>query len=264
MLKIHFLGSGSRGNATVLRWQDAAILIDCGFAPEELDKRLRQAGVSLDTILAVFVSHEHADHVAGLPLFRKRAEVTLCGSKGTLRALAWSSEAPCKARALELHVPVPVGPFVVRPFPVSHDAQAPVGYVIELPDARRVGLVTDLGYVSGAVVRALADCHVLGIETNHDPELLRAGPYPPFLQQRIRSRRGHLSNAQAGALLERVAGPQLEHVYALHISQANNQPELALRELEGRLALRRIAVGVTAVSQHEPTHYPPRGQLSLF
>jgi phosphoribosyl 1,2-cyclic phosphodiesterase len=247
-----------------VRWESQSLLIDCGFAPRELEQRFERARVPLDSVAAIFLTHEHRDHVAGLPLFSPRAHLKLHGTRGTLRKLRWSSDAPCKTQRITQGQTVQVGAFSVRAVPVSHNAGNPVGYVVELPDERRIGFLTDLGCVTKGLVQALGGCDVLALEANHDPELLRLGPYPQFLKQRVRSRRGHLSNEQAADLLAQVASERTQHVYALHISDANNRPELAVRVLETCLAARGLSVPVTAVVQHELTHYPPPGQLSLF
>jgi len=267
MLTIDFLGSGSGGNATVVRWGETALLLDCGFGPRVLRDRLALVGLDLDSISAVLLTHEHGDHVAGLPTLARRKDLAIHLTPGTARSIGRQAIARWEATRdlVKAGRPFNVGPLEIVPFATVHDARGPVGYVLRLPDGRRLGFATDMGHVNAEAVEALRGCDLLAIEANHDPDMLRWGPYPGFLKRRIRSDLGHLSNADAAKLVARVAGDRLEQVFVMHISRTNNQAELARETLEsavGRAGLRRPRV--TVVEQDRVLRYPLPGQLSLF
>ena len=268
MLSIDFLGSGSGGNATLVRYDNTALLLDCGLGPRVLRQRLAQVGVDPKDLDALLITHEHNDHVAALPSLARHEQLTIHLTPATARGVG-GREAIRQWKATRDLVkpgrPFDVGPLTVLAFSTVHDAGAPVGFVVTLPNGRRLGFATDLGRVNAQTADALRDCDLLAIEANHDPDLLRQGPYPYFLKQRIRSDLGHLSNADAAGLLARVAGERLEHLFALHLSRTNNRPDLARETLRSRLrhmGLRRPAV--TVVEQERVLSYPLPGQLSLF
>jgi len=264
-LQVVFLGSGSRGNATLVGWKGDWILLDCGFSPPELQRRLDQVDVGLDALSAVLLTHEHADHTVGLPLMA-RPDLPLLATERTAHATRLTRRNPGQWTQIEAGRPQRIGPFEVLPCSTPHDARDPVCFAIALPDGRRIGLATDLGYPSAPVIEALRGCDVLAIESNHDPELLRWGPYPRKLKRRIRSGQGHLSNRDAARLIGEIATDRLGHLFLIHLSETNNRPELALAEARGALGRLGLAsTPVTAIGQDAPlVGYPPRGQLTLF
>jgi len=268
MLTIDFLGSGSGGNATLIRWGQSCVLLDCGFGPRLLRQRLERAGVRPEAITGLLLTHEHRDHVAGLSLLARQPGLPVLLTRRTARALREMNllgrDAPCEPVVVKAGQPLRLGPFELLPFATAHDATEPLGYVLGLPDGRRVGFATDLGHPNPETVEALAGCDLLGIEANHDPELLRKGPYPAFLKRRIGSKLGHLSNHGAGTLLARVARSNLRHVFLMHLSQTNNRPPLARRTTEQRLSQLGLRLPVTVVPQERGCRWPAAGQLSLF
>jgi len=271
MLRLAILGSGSSGNATLVRWGETRMLLDCGFSVAELERRLAAVGERLDAVQAVLVTHEHSDHVAGLRGLSRRPHLALGLTAGCARAARLAR----RARAGRLEVrpgePFRVGDIEVLAFRTLHDACEPVGYRLGFPDGSALGVATDLGVASEPAVEALRGCALLGLESNHDPDMLRAGPYPAFLKHRILSDRGHLSNAQAAALLGRLAHDGLRQVFALHLSQVNNRPALAAAALGARLAELGLRAGLAVAGPAEPLTYPPPApgdrpppQLELF
>lgn len=264
MLTIDFLGSGSGGNATLVRWGRTCVLVDCGFGPRVLRRRLAEVGLQPEALSALLVTHEHGDHVAGLRTLARLPGLPVHLTARTAEALGGTSDWDCEPVLITPGRSFRVGLFEVLPFSTAHDARQPVGFVLSLPDNRRLGIATDLGHANREAVDALRGCQLLGIEANHDPRLLRSGPYPAFLKRRICSRRGHLSNADAADLLDLVAGKELEHLFALHVSRTNNAPDLARRTLQSRLRRLGLAPLVTVVEQNRVLRYPPPGQLSLF
>jgi phosphoribosyl 1,2-cyclic phosphodiesterase len=241
---LRVLASGSSGNALLVRIGPARLLVDAGLPLPLLAARLAAAGTAPGELDAILVSHEHADHARGLPeLAARHPGVPILASPGTARALAREQRVAAEPR-LAQGTALLVAGSVVAPFAVPHDAAQPVGLRIERGDFA-LAVATDLGEATPTVVRALSGCRAVVLEANHDLDLLAGGPYPPFLKRRVTSRRGHLSNDQAAALLARVAGPWLQHVTLAHASAANNSPERALAAATHALAAHRhVAITV--------------------
>lgn len=251
--EIVFLGSGSKGNATLVRAGGTSVLLDCGFSGRELQRRLALAGTEPAALDAVFVTHEHSDHVTALPLLARLEGLPVYMSRKTQQAARFGPRARCQRIAIAPGHTVQVRALEVSAYATSHDAQEPIGFVVTLPGGIRLGLATDLGVATPAVELALAGCELLGLECNHDQDMLISGPYPWFLKRRIQSERGHLCNDAAAALLDRVASRRLQHVFALHISENNNRPELARAALERTLRARGSDAAVTTVAQDRAT-----------
>ncbi len=256
-MRIAVLASGSGGNALLVEERGTKVLIDCGVSLRQLQRRTRAVGASLDGLAAVLLTHEHGDHVQGVPVLRRHVDVPVVATRGTAEALAGIGDVePGLAAGRSWRV----GSLEFVPVATSHDAREPVGFVIESV-AGRMGLVTDTGELSSELTQAFAGCRVVLLETNHDPDLLRYGRYPWPLKQRIASVTGHLSNQQARGAIEALCHGGLEVVVAMHLSQENNRPELARREIERPLA--GSAVRVAVASQFEPLVVEvgePRGQ----
>ena len=240
MLRFTSLGSGSSGNATLVeaRPRDGAqatrVLVDCGLGPRQLATRLATRGLLVTDIDAVFVTHEHSDHVGGVLALQRRHGIPVWASAGTWsRATAKVDPAPTCRIALDGQAIV-VGALCLRPFAVLHDAAEPLQLTLS-DGRRRIGILTDIGEPTDAVAQALQGCDALLLETNHDRELLAAGAYPVWLKRRIAGRLGHLANEQSALLLDACSHAGLRYVLAAHLSQQNNRPELALAALRGAL-----------------------------
>jgi phosphoribosyl 1,2-cyclic phosphodiesterase len=231
------LGSGSSGNATLVEAGDPArptrLLVDCGFSLRELTRRLAVRGVEPGQIDAVFVTHEHGDHVGCALTLARRHGVRLCMSAGTWSALRQDS-APASLHLLACGDTLDIGALQLQPFAVPHDAREPLQLRVHAGQ-HHLGLLTDLGEVTDSVAQALAGCDALLLEANHDREMLIAGPYPWVLKRRISGRFGHLENSLAAALLRRLHHAGLRHVVAAHLSRQNNRPELAAQALAAAL-----------------------------
>ncbi|MDH3591920.1 MAG: MBL fold metallo-hydrolase [Planctomycetota bacterium] len=229
------LGSGSPGNATLYCTGTFRLLLDAGLACRTLEQRLRTVGVEPETIDAVLLTHEHHDHARGAQRFSKRHGVPVVGSRRALEAMDRSPLHFAEWIPIVAGVPVELDGASVEAFPVPHDAAEPLGFVVE-GAGERVGYATDLGAVTGLVAASLAGCDALVIESNHDARMLREGPYPRYLKERVASDRGHLSNDETATLLERVAHPRLRAVVLAHLSENNNRPDLARDRAERALA----------------------------
>ncbi|HEV8268449.1 MAG TPA: MBL fold metallo-hydrolase [Thermoanaerobaculia bacterium] len=227
MIEIAFLGSGSSGNCAVIRSGGTTVLLDAGLSMRETKRRLRLLDVEITEVSAVFLTHEHADHMHGAATLVTKLDIPVFATAGTLALSRLPGPLFADERTVEGGVEVRVGELHVRVTETPHDGIESVCYTFTDGDGRRVGVVTDLGHLSRAVIEALADCEVIGLEANHDVDLLRAGPYPFVLKQRILSDVGHLSNEAAAFGLRRLVGGKTKSVVALHVSKQNNTPSLA-------------------------------------
>jgi phosphoribosyl 1,2-cyclic phosphodiesterase len=251
-MKICVLGSGSKGNATYIEAGDTAVLIDNGFSGKELQKRLTAIGVPMDRLSAILVSHEHTDHIRGVGVLSRRLELPIYANRATLQA------AEAALGRLHCSEPFTAGTaftfqnLTIHPFAVSHDAADPVGFTITDGNIT-VGYCTDTGRVTKLMRHRLAACHCLILESNHDPELLRNGPYPVYLQQRIRSSNGHLDNETAAAFLSDLAHNGLRHVCLAHLSETNNSPKIALQTATEALANSANRPTIFLAPQDRPT-----------
>jgi phosphoribosyl 1,2-cyclic phosphodiesterase len=222
------LGSGSKGNATVVEAGRTRVLIDCGFSCAETEKRLARLSLQASDISAILVTHEHSDHISGVARFSRRHNLPVCMTAGT-EAVHKGGEV-AEWRCFNGHREFEIGDIRVTPFPVPHDAREPCQFVFS-DGARRLGLLTDVGHITGHMLQALDNLDALILECNHDPDMLANGPYPPSLKQRVGGRFGHLSNQQAADLLDRIDKSRLQQLVAAHLSEKNNHPDLARRLL---------------------------------
>jgi len=272
-MRIAVLGSGSRGNAVLVECAGRRILIDAGFSCREIERRLERLGVRPESLEAVVLTHEHGDHVRGADRLARRHGLALWATAGTVDGWRGLTEQARRAtRTMASGRPVEVAGFSVEPFAVPHDAAEPVGLVVEAPDGCRMGLAGDLGSRSRLAWARLAELDVLVLETNHDLTMLRDGPYPWVLKQRVAGRHGHLSNRDAAEGLPELLCDRLRWVVLYHLSQTNNLPALAAEEVGEVLAREgsraRVALteqdGVSEWISVEPVEAAaPRGGLQL-
>ena len=219
------LGSGSRGNATLVEADGTRLLLDCGFSVKALEQRLDRLGVDCESIDAVLVTHEHQDHIRGVGALARRYSMPVWMTHGTHKA-GRCGEIPTLNLFHAHDTHIEIGSVRVEPFPVPHDAREPVQMVFRSADLQ-VGVLTDLGMITPHVTSKMAGCDALLLECNHDPGMLSRGPYPPALQRRVGGSYGHLSNLQAASLLSALDHGRLRHLVAAHLSEKNNTPELA-------------------------------------
>ncbi|MGP1629627.1 MAG: MBL fold metallo-hydrolase [Giesbergeria sp.] len=228
MLRFCSLGSGSAGNGTVVEGLNSTgthrLLVDCGFGPRQLAQRLARAGLACSDIDAIFITHEHSDHVGCAAAFAQKHATPLWMSPGTHAAIG----SPALGHLLHLVQDgdaIDLGSFEAHPFTVPHDAREPLQ--LRCSDGEyHLGLATDLGHATAHVLARLAGCHALLLEANHDPQLLEQSGYPPFLKRRVSGDLGHLSNMAAADMLATLAHVGLQHVVAAHLSASNNRPAL--------------------------------------
>lgn len=224
-MRLWVLGTGSRGNAVLLESDGARLLVDAGFGVRTLAERLVAARVAPESIAACVVTHEHADHVKGVRHAAARWGWAVHASTGTTAACA--SLQASSATTFAAGGAFRVGPFAVQTVATPHDAAESVAVVVTADSGARAGVCYDLGHVPDAVRLALADLDLLVLEANHDEAMLRAGPYPPSVADRIAGRFGHLSNRAAASLARQIAGPSLRQVVLAHLSESCNDPGVA-------------------------------------
>lgn len=247
--RIYVLYSGSGGNSTFVRVGESAILIDAGKSARALCNALCAVGESIDSVDAIFVTHEHTDHVSALEVISKKKNIPIYMTELSAKRFDAFADSPVHARLCRCDTEycVTVGEMTVRSFRTSHDSRMSVGYRIEFPDGgdrSAVGYATDVGYVSDTVRDNLMGCEAVVIEANHDLDMLMAGPYPRELKQRVASKRGHLSNRECADLATILAENGTRSFMLAHLSKENNEPELAYDEISGAVSGSGAAVFV--------------------
>ncbi|MDY3051930.1 MAG: MBL fold metallo-hydrolase [Ndongobacter sp.] len=228
-MKICSITSGSSGNCVYLETEKSRILIDAGYSGKQLEQLMKGCGINPFQLDAIFVTHEHADHIKGVGVLSRRYRIPVFASDGTWAAMdrrvgaitqahrrCFSPEKPFSFRDIEVH-----------PFSTHHDAAQPVGYSF-YEGEEKVSVLTDTGYIDDRMLRAVSDSQIYYIEANHDVQMLRHGRYPQKLQERILSNLGHMSNVQSAQALTELLRGQGEIVLLAHLSEENNTPVICL------------------------------------
>ena len=260
-MRMAVLGSGSGGNAVVVTSGGHHLLIDAGFSCRQLEKRLGLLGIEAADLDALLLTHEHGDHVRGAPLLARRYDLPIHATAGTLNHMGLGGgllpfedepDSPT-SHVIRSGAPIEVAGFRVEAFQLPHDAAEPVGFTLEDAAGARLGLVGDLGCRSQLAWGRLNDLDGLILETNHDLSMLREGPYPWHLKQRVAGRYGHLSNDEAAAGVVDLLDDRLRTIVLYHLSRTNNQPALALDTLGETLEREGATVDLVVTDQLVPT-----------
>lgn len=272
-MKVHILGSGSEGNATVIQSDRECILVDAGFGMRELARRLKSVHVEPEMVTALIITHEHQDHVSGAGASARRWNWPVFATAGTLKAKGNGNRTSTEASP---PVPVAIEPasmgkrkkrivkhvvdtqrevetedFRLRFVKAPHDAREPVALIATTKSTgESVGIAYDIGHISERFIKYFADVDVLVLESNHDVEMLRAGPYPWSLKQRVAGPNGHLSNAEAALMARTCVHRGLQHLVLCHLSQVNNRPEVALKTMKSALRGTGFRGTLLAAPQH--------------
>ncbi|MCX5871684.1 MAG: MBL fold metallo-hydrolase [Deltaproteobacteria bacterium] len=226
MIKITPLASGSSGNSFLIRNRDASILIDAGLSGKQIVERLDNVGMDPGSLKGILVSHAHVDHVKGVGVLSRKFKIPVFINNKTFKVAEKALGKLHRRETFETGRAFDFAGFRIHPFSVPHDCADPVGFRISNGSAS-LGIATDLGVATGLVANLLTGLNAVVLESNHDPVMLRDGPYPWELKQRIRSRLGHLSNEQSAELLERIVSDELRVIILAHMSETNNTEELA-------------------------------------
>lgn len=244
--KLISLSSGSNGNCYYLGTSQYGILIDAGIGTRMLKKYLREYGVAMETIMAVLITHDHADHIKSVGKLGAKMNIPIYATEavhyGINRNHYISEEIHSSKRIIEKETPFKIKDFEITAFDVPHDSIENVGYQIKIGD-KTIVLITDAGKLTDKVTTFAKSANVLILESNYDEEMLRHGSYPYHLKQRITSGTGHLSNKQASKLLTEIYHEHMEEIWLCHLSQDNNHPELAYKTAEYALMEMGIKVG---------------------
>ena len=238
MSRICPLFSGSTGNSTYIAGANGSFLVDAGASLRSLTAALEGAGGALTEISAIFVTHEHFDHIKGLKPLLNKTGLTVVASEKTLKALITADRLPAgtKTCVIDGEAPFECNGAVISRFATSHDCEGSSGYTFLMPDGKKISVCTDLGVVTEDVRKAISGSDAVLIESNHDVDMLNKGPYPPELKMRIMSEKGHISNNACSAELAGLLNSGTKRFILGHLSQKNNTPLLALSSAEASLA----------------------------
>jgi phosphoribosyl 1,2-cyclic phosphodiesterase len=259
-VSVSVLASGSRGNSALVQTSKTGILVDAGISCRETFKRMKALGEDARSLSAILITHEHSDHVYGLRTLAQKLKIPVFMTGAThqtwAQAMRDSDGTPPELERLEVFASgkgFQVGDIAITPFTIPHDAADPVGFTFRA-DGVKIGFATDLGYVPGSVRDHLRHCEVLVVESNHDVEMLRVGPYPWSVKQRVMSRVGHLSNDALAEFFTSDYDGGAAFVVLAHLSERNNHPEIARGAAERALGPRRTLLRnrVMLASQTEP------------
>lgn len=250
-LYITALNSGSNGNCYYIGNEEEAIFVDAGISCRETEKRMKRLGLSMEKVKAIFISHEHGDHIAGLPVLAKKYRLPVYITAGTLQesSLQLSTE---QVISFQAYKPIQVGSLSVTAFPKFHDAADPHSFVVSSSSVR-VGVFTDIGKPCDHLIAHFQHCHAAFLETNYDEDMLMNGRYPAMLKNRIRGGHGHLSNTQALELFRKYRPSFMSHLFLAHLSKDNNNPQL-VKELFER-DTHNISIVVASRFEETPLYH---------
>lgn len=242
-MKICSLSSGSSGNCLLVENKKTKLLVDAGLSGKKITSKLEEIEVDIKEIDALLVTHEHIDHIQGVGVLSRKHDLPIWANEGTWQAMDGSlgKIKEENKRVLEEEKIEEIGDLQVEAFSISHDAASPVGYCFYEKE-RKATVLTDSGYIDSKMERIMNNSDLLVLESNHDVEMLKTGPYPYYLKRRIMGQQGHLSNEQAGGALQKVIGGKNQQILLAHLSKENNFPQLAFLTVKNILASQGIDI----------------------
>ncbi|NMA65835.1 MAG: MBL fold metallo-hydrolase [Clostridiaceae bacterium] len=241
MIKVCSLFSGSSGNSIFISFDQTAILIDAGLSGKKIEEALKSIGESFDNISAIFITHEHNDHICGAGILSRRYKIPVYANTKTWKAMRpfMGKMAPENIQYIEIGQPVNIGEIQIKSFPIPHDAACPVGYNLFI-NGRKLTIATDIGHMTRELLNNFEKSDMVLLESNHDIEMLKSGPYPWYLKQRILGDNGHLCNDIAGKVVAYLAENGTKLFLLGHLSKENNFPELAYQTVCNELIQKKI------------------------
>ncbi|QGG48938.1 MBL fold metallo-hydrolase [Heliorestis convoluta] len=244
------IASGSSGNAIYVEHKESRILVDAGLSGKKIEKGLQEAGVDPSSIDAIVVTHEHIDHVRGVGVLARRYGYPVYATEGTWQGMSSKIGEVKEEQIYTIQVDdkVTIKDLEVETFPTPHDARQSIGLTFDDGNSR-LGIATDIGYVTQAMGRKLLGCEALIFESNHDRQMLLQGPYPERLKRRVDSKEGHLSNEEAGRVLTKLCDGGTQQIMLAHLSAENNRPEIAVDTVKE--VLQQEGYSVKAWKKHE-------------
>jgi phosphoribosyl 1,2-cyclic phosphodiesterase len=229
-MRFRVLGSGSRGNATIIESGNTRVLVDNGFTLKEIEQRSSSVDFSLESLDAILVTHEHGDHIKGVGPLARRYQLPVYATHGTFRTGKCGKLDVCNT--IKPHGETfRIGEMQIKPIPVPHDANEPCQFVFSSKN-KKMGLLTDLGHITPLITEEFRQLDLLLLECNHDSQMLAEGPYPRSLQARVAGNHGHLNNFQAMSLLKEIQTEGLQQLVLGHLSEKNNHPEKVTQIIE--------------------------------
>lgn len=238
------LASGSSGNSIYLGTDDTKILIDAGLSGKKINENLCKKGIDCKNIDAIFVTHEHKDHIKGVGILSRRYDIPVYATPGTWDGMKdeIGEIMPHNIKYVYAEENCIINDICIKPFLIPHDANEPVAYNIFV-DNKKATVATDLGHITKPILEKLTDSNILLLEANHDTRMLKEGPYPYYLKERILGKFGHISNVIAGKVLREIFNSKLTYVYLGHLSEQNNVPKLAFDTVKSILEKEGIIIG---------------------
>jgi len=252
MIRFCSIASGSKGNCFFVEGGGVRLLVDAGLSAREITRRLATIGVVPDSLDCILITHEHIDHISAVPVLSRRHRLDVIGTRGTLDGpsrIGKLSNHVHSSRELSAGETLKIGPMSITSFQVSHDAMDPVGYRIEV-SGDALTIASDLGTITHLVRSRFKESTAMIIESNHDIEMLKKGPYPWELKQRILSKHGHLSNDDCADFLREIFHSALSHIELAHLSEVNNEPKLAYNSVKNTLAAAHKSSNIGVALQH--------------
>ncbi len=246
------LASGSRGNTLFIGTKKTKVLIDCGLSAKNIKERLSHINVDVQEINAIVITHEHGDHIQGLKVLAAKYSIPIYANSDTAKVICKSLDEKPKFKIFTTGEPFTIDDMEIKPFRIMHDAVDPVAFTIQL-DSLKIGVCTDLGFVTKTVENQLQECDLLYIEANHEPDLVMNSKRPAIYKQRVLGRSGHLSNTSCGELISKVYSEKLRHVYLAHLSEECNTKEQALQVVGTILEQNHINIPLTIAEQDMPS-----------
>lgn len=251
------LASGSKGNCIYVGTKNTKVLVDAGISTKSIKERLGEINVDIGEIQAILISHEHSDHIAGLKVLALKHNIPIIANQLTAKAICDYLHATPKFKIFMTGETFEFGDIEIHPFSVQHDAADPVAFTLRF-DNLKVGICTDLGFVTSLVAKQLERCNLLYVEANHKPEMVHASNRPMIYKQRVLGRTGHLSNEACGELVSQIAHQDLKQVYLAHLSGECNNPDVAHQTVDSILRASGFEIPISIAHQEK------RSKATLF